>query len=144
MANFFSTFSPSITHSIQGLFNSISIVTLLLATLGVTFIVVQMYKSERGILGMIGAVLTLTAFVFQSVIHFTLIAFFIALIFVVIVVLTAHLIKLNLQKKEWLNQSIRIAVDARDKSVKNYEFFLDTSMASIANINIEQTEGETA
>ena len=140
MKNIFANFSPTLTEALNGLFNNFSIITILLAVLGLTFIVVQMYKSARGILGLIGAVLILSAFVFQSIIHFSLIAFFIALLVVAFIVLAAHLIKLNMQKKEWLNQSIRIAVNDKDKNTKNYEFFLDTSMASIASISIEEEE----
>ena len=89
------------------IFSTLSIVPLFLILIGLMLMIIEMYRYSRRIFGILGAVLIGAGVIFRSVVGFSPAILLLILFFIALVLLPAHLIKLRLQKREWLHQSIR-------------------------------------
>jgi len=89
------------------LFSYFSLVAIFPIVIGLVLMITEMYRYSRRVFTIVGASLIALGVIFRSLASFNVAALLILLSLIATILLVAHLIKLRVQKQEWLYQSIR-------------------------------------
>jgi len=109
---------------------------MMLILIGLTLMIIEMYRYSKRFFGCLGAMLVFSGMLLRSLMYgFSPGMLLIMLVIIAVLLLSAHLIKLNVQKKEWLYQSIRIAVNEAQAQDDTYEFLIDCAGTAITDID---------
>jgi len=82
----------------------------------------------------VGAILIVGGIALRLVMDFSISAFFSMTFYVVVVLLTADIIILFIQKRAWLTVSLSHAIMQREKEVSEYDFLKDLTALAITDI----------
>ena len=130
-------FSTGLAESLADLFSNLSIVVVFLILTGLMLIIIEMFRYSKRMFGILGAVLVFSGILLRSLSAPHPGVLFVLLFFAAAVLLVAHILKLNFQKRGWLYQSVRLAISEPEEGAAGemYEFLIDCGGVALTDID---------
>lgn len=128
-----------ILNTLGELFSGMSLITFVLMITGYMLIVVELFQPSRGVVGYCGVFVLLCGIAVRMLSGGTLLMLFIMVFASVVIILSAHILMLCLQKKAWLTHALALKLEekASEDTLVGKQGIAETDLAPVGTVTIE-------